>query len=742
VEALKMAAGEDHQEVVDPVAAMQVQVQAQRNQAITDADQHQEVLDPAAAADWGPWLNMGTVAAFGGLPQIMADYDRKVYGLDYDRQVEHYQNARDAWRQQHPYENVATTIGGAAPAAIGAAYATPEALGVETFGPWLGRFAPALFRTGASAIQGGATAGTEQPGDWTDKLLAGVKGGAFGAAGGAFGEAAGIIPGAIPGLGVASTVARATAGAGLGGLGGGAYGYYSSGGDWEKAAQDAVWGAGLTSGAAAGAPFISRGMQAVADAFYNSLHGRPAGMPAQAADALNTTLAYGGHTPDAAAAEVRNLGPGGVLADASPATQDVANQLAAKDKAVAPGMEADLTARAGQFEPNMRQALEGAVGPDFNEVDYLSKLKAQTRDKANAAYQPVLSQPTIVDASGVAAPVDAAKTAATAAKTTQGDVALALNKARGYLGADPTNLPIQQADVAIKEINGDMHAAYQAGRTDIGNGLRQLRDGLLNQMPPEYQAAHNGYADDKAIEDAFTSGRNIFASKLTPNQQAADLAAMSAPEREAYAKGASKAPYDLMGQAAKSGEAGVMRRLANETGYAAQKLEQVFGSDKANAVLQAIDNLEQMKTTNNLVLGGSKTARTQAASEAIPGFGREAPEKTAEKLIGYETGGELGEKIGSVIPGLGELGKQAGRVVGTTVGAYAQPFRAAAEESASQAREALARALTSAPPDELIRALVRRQGFADWGQKATAGMQAVARAMMTGGGVSGGQPAR
>jgi hypothetical protein len=91
-------------------------------------------------------------------------------------------------------------------------------------------------------------------------------------------------------------------------------------------------------------------------------------------------------------------------------------------------------------------------------------------------------------------------------------------------------------------------------------------------------------------------------------------------------------------------------------------------------------------------------------------FGGPADERTAEKLIGYETGDQIGESLLAPL-GLGGVGKRAGRAVGTIIGAYARPFQEAAEEAQRQVRQALGKALTTSPREELIRALRARSNY-------------------------------
>jgi len=116
------------------------------------------------------------------------------------------------------------------------------------------------------------------------------------------------------------------------------------------------------------------------------------------------------------------------------------------------------------------------------------------------------------------------------------------------------------------------------------------RNQLLDKTPPEYVAAHNQHGVNKGAERAFESGQRIFSPTLCRNQLDDDLANMTGTEREAFAKGVSKAPYDLPGRGPVNPDA-ALRPLRKENGYAVEKLTQGIGPDKTQDVLKTHDYL-------------------------------------------------------------------------------------------------------------------------------------------------------
>jgi hypothetical protein len=721
--------------VANPLSGPQQQITAQQKQAAADAAVSQAAADPEAAAHWGGWLNAVDPLTLGFLPQIMAGAESNAEAQsyianaptgsdaalpDYQTQVDYYQKARDAWRQQNPGMALVTGFPGAAAVATGAAEAMPEAWGVEALAPKLKSFAAApgmVWRALTGAGQAGVTGFAEKPGDWSDKFAAGAQDAMWGGLGSLFlGEPL------AAAAGIKSNVGRTVASAVPGGVGGGLYGYLTSGGDPSTAEKYAAGGAALTATGGAAAPYLAQGAQALADILFHGNYGARAGLTPDAADRLNQILQYSRQTPEQAAQTVRDLGPGGVLADANPATRGETNELRAKNEDIAPTITRNLEAREEHYLPTLNAALEKAIGPNFNGVAYVKNLQAQTEAHANTLYAPFRNNQTPLDVSDITNPIDAMA----ARRAQRGAISPPADQARidvrAFLPKEATNVTMQEMDEAIKGINEAKNKAYLAGNGNEANAMKQVRNQLLDKMPLEYRMAHNAYASDKAIENAYDAGKNFFSSKLTDEEHLAMLNELTDPERKAYQAGTSKAIYNLSGTSAKTAEAGAMQKFANENGFSRANLAQTFGGEQAQGVFDAIDNLERMKRTNQFVLGGSKTAETLRPRQDEGGV---------EPPAGAETGRKVGERIGEAIPipGAKGAGKLTGEAVGASIGGMARPFSEAAEEAARQYRESLANILTMAPSDDMVTALVRRGAAPDWQGFLSSGAEKVARAL-------------
>jgi hypothetical protein len=159
------------------------------------------------------------------------------------------------------------------------------------------------------------------------------------------------------------------------------------------------------------------------------------------------------------------MGPGAVLADVNPAARELANEIAAKDITISLTMEKNLTARGEQYEPNLRQALERAIGPDFNEVDCLNNLfKAQTQAHAEAGYGPFRNQRVSMDVSDITNPIDTMALRKGLRGAVLDPDEEAIINMRKFLPTDPSNVTIQEMDSAIKNIHDAKSEAYSNGQ--------------------------------------------------------------------------------------------------------------------------------------------------------------------------------------------------------------------------------------------------------------------------------------
>ena len=474
--------------------------------------------------------------------------------------------------------------------------------------------------------------------------------------------------------------------------------------------------------------------QRLANSAFTRTNG--AGLTPVAADALSKAFAMQGQTPSDALAAAQGLGTGATFADTGQATRDLTARLAAREPNAAPVIAQNLTDRTANLAPRINQAVANLAGPDFNAVDQLAALKAKTAANGNMNYEPVLNSGATIDVRPVRDMIAQTRVDPVADGVTEDPISQSLARAQNlFVGRDPSAVSIRVIHNAQSAIGDQANAALRSGNLAQARALTNVRNGLLDQMPDEYNAARQQYATDKGIEDAFTEGRNILASRsdgqiFDPDSLKARLAGMSSPEVDAYRLGTRKALTDVMGQA-RSDPAGLASKLSNENGYATDKLRNVFGAGPTNALLDELDKQGQIRATNNLALGGSKTAMATAADNLIP---------TAKKVgaMGHGGGGaismlagaELGGHLGSAV-GQETAGALLGAGAGTLWNGIAAPMVNAGRQAGQDAsRLALARALTSNPSSALVDALSRRAATKGVGGATSNAVSALTRSLM------------
>jgi hypothetical protein len=354
---------------------------------------------------------------------------------------------------------------------------------------------------------------------------------------------------------------------------------------------------------------------------------------------------------------------------------------------------------------NLNDAINRAVGPDVNAAKQMADLKAQTA-QVGQGYNPILNSDTTVDVTPVRDMIASTRVDPIAAGVKEDPISAALGKAQDYfVGGNPSALPIKVAHQAQSAIGDMADSAARAGNNAQARALTNVRQGILGQMPPEYNAVRQQYASAKDLEDAFQDGQGLFAPRsdgqvFDPDLLQQRLAGMSDPEQQAYRLGARKAVSDVMGTA-RSDPAGLNAKFSNENGYAVGKLRAVFGDQPTDDLLGAMKQQGIMAQTNNLATAGSKTAMASSVNNALPNA----------KVIGgghddgftpIYTGAELGGTFG--LPG-----RAAGMAIGAGWNALAKPaINAARQQAATATRNKIAAALTGAPTQDVSDALTAR----------------------------------
>jgi len=515
------------------------------------------------------------------------------------------------------------------------------------------------------------------------------------------------------------------------------------------AAKAALLGGGVGAAAAPVGSLISKGVGAGAQKLVNAWFNKtnPAGLTTGAADALASQIGAQGQTPAQAVAAAQAMGKGAVLADAGPGTQSLTAQLATNEPKVAPVIAQNLTDRASNLTPRINDVLDQNFGHDFNAEAQKDALKVQT-SRIGQGYDPILNSGATVNLKPTHALLAGGQIDPLLAGVKPDPITAALKGVQSQIiGNDPSAVPISVAHRAVGTLKDSIDSAVRNGQGSLAHELIPVRQSVLDAMPPEYNAVRQQYAQAKDIEDAFQQGRNVFSPRqdgqtFDPDLLTAHFAGMSGPERQAYQLGGRKALADMAGKA-RSDSAGFTSPFANDGGYNAGKAAVLFGQGPTDALIKELGQQATMRATNNLALAGSKTAQMGSAKSAIPtadiiGGGHGLSSILGGAGGGAFLGGEMGEKLGDLV-GQGHIGAAVGMGLGALGGGAVIPAINASRLAAQNAsRDALAKTLTTAPGQPLIDALSSRAALSKAGPKASAGVQAIIRALAASGGTAQG----
>jgi hypothetical protein len=181
---------------------------------------------------------------------------------------------------------------------------------------------------------------------------------------------------------------------------------------------------------------------------------------------------------------------------------------------------------------------------------------------------------------------------------------------------------MKSSAASLHEVRSEISRAMRNEWRDIAGKLRPILKALDDQldMVPGYSKARSGWADSKDIEEALEQGRTVFRRSVRPDDLAAELAAMSRPEREAFKKGARDVVSEIMGTA--RNDAGAAWREIGEKGWNREKLQMVIGKPAANKVLRRLGNEKLFAGTSSRVTQNSETAARQAAQRELTGRGQ------------------------------------------------------------------------------------------------------------------------
>lgn len=334
-------------------------------------------------------------------------------------------------------------------------------------------------------------------------------------------------------------------------------------------------------------------------------------------------------TPEQAAERVQTLGPHGVLADASPATQDLLRAAMnrpgkasgiAKDN-LTPRQQGVFNKETGDYDvrpSSMRITDKAAEGLGVGDKQFGSELEAIIAQR-KAAADPLYTKmreaapvPTTTFADFAASPLFADAYDGARAISQKAFVKLpdGTEKIVPLPAKVPDQLDWRTLDLMKQAMDDTISTAPQQG---IGATSRGASKGYLARfvekldgLNPDYKAARDSFAGDSAMKDALEEGRKLLREDAYAIGR--KMGDMSESERQMTRLGA------LQELKTKLGNANVTFDAANQAGLLKPnqlaRFKELFPDRKAFAdFITTMENEKAMFGTNASAFGNSTTAK-------------------------------------------------------------------------------------------------------------------------------------
>lgn len=400
-------------------------------------------------------------------------------------------------------------------------------------------------------------------------------------------------------------------------------------------------GAGIAGGAPVLGRVVGRGVQAAAE----RLGGRSPnvgsfGLNQRAGREVNRAFQRNQQTPQEIQDYLSNLGPEGMIADIPGNPQARAMGLASVPGEHMEILRGAVEKRAADASPRITGVMDRTLGPD--DAAYAAQ-KAERGKRANIGkdYEVALQYQGSIDSADAVAAIDAA--AEKAAPQTKAKL-LAIrkglvDKTRNAAG-DVLEMPVDNAE-RLHWVRSELRDTIEnMGLDRLGPTQRNALKPVLAKLDealdavPGYTAARNATADSYRISRAVEAGQEVFTKPVRPDALADHMAGLTAPEREAFKKGARDAIAEAMGTVR---NAPLKARTLLEAGWNEEKLRLVIGDQAADDVMRQIRAEVDFSETRTRVLRGSDTSLRTAAKQDIEPLMTESGSRAGPWTRGKQT---------------------------------------------------------------------------------------------------------
>lgn len=514
------------------------------------------------------------------------------------------------------------------------AFATGGLQGVPIVGPYLDKASSAVAAAAAMPFTGKSFGELYDQGNQysedvrRDNPHTATAGGVTGAVAGTL-PAMVAAPGAF-GIGVGSTPLRLLLSSGSGAAINGADAAVRSGGDPEATRWGLGIGAGLGLAAPAIAPFVGRGVKWLADGWNLGGAAKELGVDKVAAALL--AKAASRDALDAGAQEqLARLGPSGMIMDLGENMRSQGAGLAALPGEGKATVRNALMSRDADANWRIRSALDETLGP--------SPTPSKILDRIERSQQAV--QPQYRDAFRASVPADTSMIANyldREAAGLRGEAQRGLMRVRTMLNKTGTDQLETNPAVLLearKAVDGMLETVQDSNARNALQTARQAIDDTLRDAAPMVKEADANYAELARQKQAVQRGQTVLASGREaprPNELADEFKQGALPQ--GLQVGPSAVPLRLREGARAEIERIVgtnandrvrlAKLIGGEGDWNRARLSTLFGSDKANAILDLLEREKTFAHTSNIVTGNSETAARQAAQQELTGSGAEA----------------------------------------------------------------------------------------------------------------------
>lgn len=368
--------------------------------------------------------------------------------------------------------------------------------------------------------------------------------------------------------------------------------------------KNAGWGMGTGAVVGAALPAVGAGAQGL----YKNVSDRFSGIP--------VPVLKGGQADAAGLANLRNLGPDAMLADAGPSMQATAqaavqgtgdnrtrivNALTARDQATVPRLQADRQAAIGPA-PRV-SAVEAAIDADRQAIN------------AND-YAPVL-RGRVMPAQGANTVMSALDTLGRSSRVDLGEVQRALTL------PGTQNLPDlspQSWLQARQNIDSMIRVANQTGdryRAGVLGQARELIDNELGTSVPGLKAADAKFAANRAELEALNTGQTLLdkGKNAVHPDDLRDVLRVAPPVVGIRLRQGAHADLERKLGTQANDLTELERTIGTPQDWNAQKMRAVFGDRPAQEIADSVARNRQFRETHQRVTQGSDTAQRLAARD-------------------------------------------------------------------------------------------------------------------------------